>query len=67
MVRKKQTGPGRPRKPPTEVISVPANRVEAVEAALGRKIIKDQTPVYKIRVYLTEIKKARRAIEGETK
>jgi hypothetical protein len=48
----------------SQVISVPLNRVEAVEAVLGRSIIRNQVPVVKIRVAIKDLEKVRKAIKN---
>jgi len=49
----------------TIVISIPVNRIAAVEKALGRSLAKNQVPIVKIRVLASDVKRIREIIYGE--
>lgn len=57
--------PGRPAKEPTTVISVPVNRIKAVERALGREIAVNQVAIVKVRIPTADVAAIRRVIEGK--
>lgn len=47
----------------SQVISVPVNRIKAVEAVLGRSIVRNQVPIVKIRVAADKLEEVRKAIK----
>ena len=54
---------GRPSKQPTTVISVPVDRIAAVERALGRPIATAQTPIIKVRIPVALVGQIRKVIK----
>jgi len=60
---KKKTA-GQPKKPPTTVIRVPADKIKVIEFILGRKgIAKNSTPMVNIRVPVSMVAAIRKVIK----
>lgn len=47
----------------TKIIQIPVTKISAVEKLLGRAIAANQTPVVKIRVSISEVKKIRKMLQ----
>ena len=54
---------GRPKSPPSKIISISTDDIGTVEKIIGRRVGKNQKPVIKIRVSEDDAVKIRKAIK----
>jgi hypothetical protein len=57
------TKPGRPKKPPTQIIRIQIDEIPIVEKLLGRKIAENQVPNVLIRVPVSDVNRIRKALK----